>query len=214
MIEVELKFEITPAVWPQVDQFLTQTQFMRQVWNLDRYYDTADFNLLNQAVFVRMRNKARLEFKFNEQAELAHTHCTEYTFSLVPEPEPARQMNALFSRFLPGWRYAKTVHEAIARNRLCEMARIENYRMQYALEDAIVSIDRVKELGDFLEMEIECREEWETQQSLMRLEGMVAGIALRTVRVGYVELWLQKYYPHIYQRGKYREDPLSSSGAG
>lgn len=214
MIEVELKFEITPATWPQLEQHLAEMQFVRQVRNSDHYYDTADFRLLSQAVFVRVRNQARLECKFNERAEPAHTHCTERAFSLVPEPEQASQMNALFSRFLPGWRCANTVHEAIAHNGLCVMVHIENHRTQYALEDMIVCVDRVEGLGDYLEIETQCREERETQQALVRLEGMAAGIALRPVRVGYVERWLQKHHPQVYQRGKYQEEPLSSTEGG
>jgi adenylate cyclase class IV len=214
MIEVELKFEIPSAAWPQLEQRVAEMQFVCQVRNSDVYYDTADFRLLSQAIFVRVRNQARLECKFNERAAPAHTHCTEHTFSLSPGPEHVSQMNALFSRFLPGWQDAKTVHEAIAQNGLREMAHIENLRTQYAREDLIVCVDRVEGLGDFLEIEIQCREERETQQALVRLERMAAGIALKPVRVGYVERWLQKHHPQVYQRGKYHEEPLSSTEAG
>jgi adenylate cyclase class IV len=206
MIEVELKFEITPAAWPQLEQQLATMQFVRQLRNSDLYYDTADFDLLSQAVFVRVRNQARLEFKFNERAAPAHTHCTEQAFSLAPEPGQVAQMNALFSRFLPGWRRAMTVHEALAHNSLREVAQIENHRTQYAWEDLIVCLDRVEGLGDFLEIEMQCREERETHQALAQLERVAVGFALRPVRVGYVERWLQKHNPQAYLRGNYQEE--------
>ena len=72
MIEVELKFETTPAAWPQLEKQLATMQLVRHLRNSDIYYDTANFDLLSQAVFVRVRNHARLEFKFNEQAASAH----------------------------------------------------------------------------------------------------------------------------------------------
>ncbi len=207
MIEVELKFEIAPAAWPQLEQHLAGMQFVCQVRNSDRYYDTADFDLLSQAVFVRVRNQARLECKFNERAAPAHTDCTERAFPLAPEPGQASEMNALFSRFLPGWRSARTVHEALAHNGLLELARIENHRTQYAWEDLVVCVDRVEGLGDFLEIETQCREERETEQALARLERVVVGIALRPVRVGYVERWLRIHHPQAYVRGNYQEEP-------
>src|SRR6266516_5338939 len=97
-----------------------ELKFVSQVLNSEDYYDTADFRLLSQAIFVRVRNQVHLECKFNERAAPAHTHCTEHTFSLVPEPEQGSQMNPLVSRILPAWQYAKTVHEAIVQNSLHE----------------------------------------------------------------------------------------------
>jgi adenylate cyclase, class 2 len=205
MIEVELKFETTPAAWPQLEKQLATTQFVRHLRNSDIYYDTANFDLLSQAVFVRVRNHARLEFKFNEQAASAHTHCTERAFSLVPEPGSAQEMHTLFSRFLPGWRCAETVSEALSHNGLIELARIENRRVQYTWENLVVCVDQVEGLGEFLEIETQCNEESETHQALARLEHMAAGLAVRQIRIGYVERWLQKHHPQAYQRGKYHE---------
>jgi adenylate cyclase class IV len=208
MIEVELKFEITPTARPQLEKQLARMQLARHLRNSDIYYDTADFNLLSQAVFVRVRNHTRLEFKFNEQAAPEHTHCTERAFSLVPESrqaQEAQEMHALFSRFLPGWRSAETVSEALSHNGLIELARIENRRVQYAWENLVVCMDQVEGLGDFLEIETQCNEESETHQALARLEHMAAGLDARPVRVGYVERWLQKHHPQAYKRGKYHE---------
>jgi adenylate cyclase class IV len=205
MIEVELKFELLPTSWPQLEEQLTTMQLTRRMRNSDTYYDTAGFDLLRQAVFVRVRNQMHLEFKFNEQAAPAHIQSTERVFSLVPEPRQAEEMNALFSRFLPQWRPADTVKEALQQNGLIELAVIENRRVQYRYDDLVVCVDRVEGLGDFVEIETQCEEGSDTQQAIAKMHRFAAGFAARQVRVGYVELWLQKHRPRAYQRGKYHQ---------
>jgi len=205
MIEVELKFELLPTSWPQLEERLTAMQLTRRTRNSDIYYDTAGFDLLRQAVFVRVRNHMRLEFKFNEQAAPAHIQSTERVFSLMPEPPQAEEMNALFSRFLPQWRSADTVKEALHQNGLIELAHIENRRVQYKYDDLVICVDQVEGLGDFVEIETQCEEGSDTRQAVAQVQCLAAGFAARQVRVGYVELWLQKHHPRAYQRGKYHE---------
>jgi len=205
VIEVELKFELLPTSWPQLKEQLQTMQLARRLRNSDTYYDTPGFDLLSQAVFVRVRNHLQLEFKFNEQAAPAHIQSTERVFSLMPELRQAEEMNALFSRFLPQWRSADTVEEALRQNGLIELAHIENRRAQYTYENLVICVDQVEGLGDFVEIETQCEEGSDTQQAVGRVQDFAAGFAARQVRVGYVELWLQKHHPQAYRRGKYHE---------
>ena len=205
MIEVELKFEISSASWPRLEEKLARMHLARRLWNADTYFDTATFDLLGQAVFVRVRNHQRLEFKYNEQAAPAHLHCIERMFSLEPEPPRAQEMNTLFSQFLSRWRAADTVHEALHQNGLIELARIENRRVEYTSENLVVCVDLVEGLGDFVEIETQCEEDSDTQQAVARVQDFAAGFVARQMRIGYVELWLQKHHPRAYKRGKYHE---------
>jgi adenylate cyclase, class 2 len=208
MTEVELKFEIAPGSWPQIEEQCATLQLVCRLRNSDTYYDTAGFDLLSQAVFVRVRNHLHLEFKFNEQAAPAHIQCTERVFSLIPDPRPAEEMNTLFSRFVPRWRSANTVKEALRQNGMIKIAYIENQRVQYTYEDFVVSVDHVEGLGDFVEIEAQCEEGSDTSQVEAleaQMQRFAAGFAARQVRVGYVELWLQKHHPQAYQRGKYHQ---------
>jgi adenylate cyclase, class 2 len=205
VIEVELKFELLPSSWPLLEEQLATMQLARRLENSDIYYDTADFDLLSQAVFVRVRNHQHLEFKFNEQAAPAHIQSIERVFSLMPEPAQAEAMNTLFIRFLPRWRSANTVNEALRQNGLIELARIENRRVQYTNENLTVCVDQVEGLGEFVEIETQREEDSETQQAIVYVQEFAAGFAARQVRVGYVELWLQKHNPRAYRRGKYHE---------
>lgn len=203
-----MKFEIAPGSWPQFKEQFATMQLARRLSNADTYYDTKEFDLLRQAVFVRVRNHRHLEFKFNERAAPAHIQSTERVFSLMPEPRQAAEMNALFSRFLPRWRSANTVEEVLHQNGLIELARIENQRVQYTYDDLLVCVDQVEGLGEFVEIEAQCEEGSDTNQVEAleaQVHGFAAGFAARQVRVGYVELWLQKYLPQAYQMGKYHE---------
>lgn len=208
MIEVELKFEIAPASRPRLEEHLATIGPARCLKNTDTYYDTPAFDLLSQAVFVRVRNQDRLEFKFNEQAAPAHNHCTERVFSLESEPRQAEEMNNLFSGFLPDWRKAGTVNQALQQNGMIELARIENHRSEYTCENLIVCVDQVEGLGNFLEIETQCEEESEIDQAVSRVQAFAAGVVARQVHIGYVELWLQKYHQYAYHQGKYQELPM------
>ena len=205
MIEVELKFELLPTSRPQLEEKLAAMLFLRRLRNSDTYYDTAGLDLLSQAVFVRVRNHLHLEFKFNEVAAPEHMQSKERVFSLMPESRRAEEMNALFSRFLPGWRCADTVEEALHRNCLIELAHIENQRAQYADENLVICVDEVEGLGAFVEIEMQCEEGSDTHQAVARVQDFATCFAARQVRVGYVELWLQKHHPRAYRIGKYHE---------
>lgn len=205
MIEVEWKFELSLKSWPWLLERVATLHPTRPIENSDSYYDTETLDLLRQAVFVRVRNHQQLEFKFNEQAATAHTQSTERIFSLVPEQQHAKEMNRLFSRFLPQWRSAETVEEALHNNRLVKLAHIEKQRVQYVDDDLVVCVDHVKGLGDFLEIEVQCEEGSDTSQTEAKIQRFVSGLEARQVRVGYVELWLQKHHLQAYQVGKYQE---------
>ena len=203
MIEVELKFELLPTSWPRLEKQLTTMKSLRFLRNSDIYYDTIEFDLLRQAVFVRVRNHTSLEFKFNEQASPLHNQCTERVFPLVPELHQVREMNALFSRYLPHWRPVDTVAEVMHKNSLVELAQIENRRVQYTYDNLVICVDQVEGLGDFLEVEMMCEEGSDTIEAEASMHCFASRFSARQVRVGYVELWLQKHHPQAYQIGRY-----------
>jgi adenylate cyclase class IV len=203
VIEVEMKFELLQESRSRFKEHFATMQLVHCLRNSDIYYDTPAFDLLSQAVFVRVRNHLRLEFKFNEQAAPAHIQSTERSFPLTPEPSQVEEMNVLFSQFLPHWRSADTVEEALCRNGLIELVRIENQRDQYSYGNLTICMDQVEGLGEFVEIEMQCEEGSDTKPAIAQVQELVAGFAAHHVRVGYVELWLKKYHPQAYQKGKY-----------
>jgi adenylate cyclase class IV len=205
VIEVEMKFELLPTSRSRLEEKLATMQFLGRLENSDTYYDTASFDLLSQAVFVRVRNHQHLEFKFNTEAAPAHIQSTERIFSLMPDLCRTEEMNALFSRFLPRWRFADTVEEALHQNSLIVLAHIENRRAQYAYENLVICVDEVEGLGEFVEIEMQCEDGSDTRHAVARVQDFAVGFDAPQVCVGYVELWLQKHHPRAYQMGKYHE---------
>ncbi len=210
MIEVELKFEVPagsrPLLQTKIDALCASP--LEQIENVDTYYDTACFACLQQAVFIRIRNHMYLELKYHEHADPAHMHSTERAFPLELAPTQMQEVNLLCSRFIPTWRQAGTIEEAIHTNGLAQFVHIENRRTRYVYGDLVLCIDSVEGLGDFFEVETHCKEAAKIEAAIARLQGFIASLALpslRRVKVGYVELWLRLHLPQVYQLGTFQE---------
>jgi len=210
MIEVELKFELSPGSWRQLQAQLGAiplVSLVGRVDDVDIYYDTASFDCFRQAVFLRLRNRTRMEIKFHEDDDPDHMRSTERAFPLESGPQLVQEMNALCARFMPAWRKVNTVEDAIRANDLVELARIRKQRTQYTYKDLILCIDHVEGLGDFFELETHGQEGAETDQAVTRLQSFIHRLALsdlEPVRIGYVEMWLRQHHPRLYHQGKYR----------
>lgn len=204
MIEVELKSILSLQARARLKRELTGFTQQERVHNLDIYYDTPGFTLFQRAVFVRMRNNTHVQFKFNRTGERAHVQSIEHTFPVQPTAEQAKDMNTMFAYFLPQWKAAPDMAQAIESNDLIELARIDNVREIYTDGTITVSLDAVAGLGEFVELEAHCEEGTETHQILRRLHDFLDKIDLQHLRLGYVELWLHRYRPAVYRLGRYQ----------
>ena len=203
MIEIELKCELSPQLLEKVRQKIQGMQFRGTVYNHDVYFDTPTWDLLRRAVFVRVRNDQRIEFKFNEDASQEHKLAVERVFPIQPSPADLDRLNSLFAYFLPTWMPAISFEDALMKNHLVQLVSINNTRESYADEHIGLSIDHVKGLGDFLEVETLCEEGADLTQAQARLQTFFADLHVEHIKVGYVELWLHKHNLEAYQVGRY-----------
>jgi adenylate cyclase class IV len=203
LIEIELKCELSPQLLEKVRQKTQGMEFRGTVYNQDIYYDTPTWDLLRRAVFVRVRNNQKIEFKFNEDASQEHKLAVERIFPLQTTSTDLDRLNSLFTYFLPSWQSATSFEDALAKNHLTQLVCINNTREVYANEQIDLSIDHVKGLGDFLEVETQCEEDADATQAQARLDAFVADLHVEHIKVGYVELWLYKHNPEAYQAGRY-----------
>ena len=203
LIEIELKCELSPQLLEKVRHKIQGMQFRGTAYNHDIYYDTPNWDLLRQAVFVRIRNSQKIEFKFNEDASPEHKQAFERVFPLQTSSSDLDRLNSLFAYFLPAWTPATSFEDALGKNKLVQLVGINNTREAYADEHIDLSIDHVKGLGDFLEIETQCEEDADTTQAQARLQAFVADLHVQHIKVGYVELWLYKHNPEAYQAGRY-----------
>lgn len=204
MIEVEFKYAIDPQVKPRLEAKLRDAQFDRLVQNSDIYYDTLTYDLLQKAVFFRVRNQQTLQFKFNERAEKAHIESTERTFSLSAQAEHIAAINTLFAHFLPTWQAGLSWEDALQKNRLVVLAHIENTRRQYIYDSVKLCVDTITNIGEFLEVEVECEEGTNTHHLQSHLRHIFGDVVAEPLSVGYVELWLHQHNLQAYHKGVYR----------
>jgi hypothetical protein len=127
----------------------------------------------------------------------------ERIFPLQPSSTDLDRLNSLFTYFLPTWTPITSPEDALIKNGLIHLASINNTRESYANEHISLSIDHVKGLGDFLEVETHCEEDDDTTKAEATLQAFVADLHVEHIKVGYVELWLYKYNPAAYQVGRY-----------
>lgn len=203
MIEVELKFSLPQQARAKLQEKLHSAEFIGTIHNVDIYYDTAAFDLLKQAVFVRIRNGSLLQIKFNEEIEKVHGQVTERTFPLSSYLDHIEEMNSLFRKFLLAWNTASSFEEAILKNKLVALVQINNEREAYVANGIYISLDRVEALGDFLEIEADYEEGSDTSHAVDTLTSFIADLNLQRIKTGYVELWLRIHNPHAYSLGKY-----------
>lgn len=206
MQEVELTCEATPAVQERLQAYLRDREPDGIMVNDDRYYDTPEATLYEQAVFARVRANGTtrtLQFKFDEPgSDQQHIRCTERAFPLSEEPLPDG-VHALFAHFLPAWKPASSWSAVCVANHLGELTRICNTRHLYHLEQMTLCLDHVEEVGLFVEVEVLCEEGEDTQQARARVRQFVERIGGIPLSAGYVELALQRNKPAIYARGRY-----------
>jgi len=203
LIEIELKCELSLQLLEKVRQKIQGMEFRGTVYNHDIYYDTPAWDLLRRAVFVRVRNNQKIEFKFNEDASPEHKQALERIFPLQTSPSDLDRLNSLFAYFLPTWIPATSFEDAITKNKLIQLVSVNNTREVYTDGQIDLSIDHVKGLGDFLEIETQCEEDADTTQSQALLQAFVADLHVQHIKVGYVELWLYKHNLKAYQAGRY-----------
>lgn len=206
MQEIEQTCEVTPAVQEQLWAYLVGREPDAIVTNDDRYYDTPEARLYEQAVFVRVRTnetQRTLQCKFDEpESDRHHISCTERAFALTEAPLP-EGVHTIFTHFLPSWQPAASWAEACTRNHLEELTRITNTRYTYSLEHFTLCLDHVQDIGTFVEVEILCEEGANTQEAWARVCQFVETIGGVPLTAGYVELALRRNKPEIYARGLY-----------
>jgi len=200
--EIELKFAVEkPAL---LEEFLEGLEQIGEKRVADEYFDTSEGKFFKKAVFIRIRNKKQLDFKYNfEDFENLHEECEEHSFE-IPLKKISLPALSRLCRILdlkppenPSWDSLKRV------NRLKVFVKINRQRKIYEDRDFKYAHDKVKKLGDFLEAEkmINGKKSLATVKEKMRKR--LAGLGLKPVNVGYVELYLRKHDFNLYRQGRY-----------
>jgi predicted adenylyl cyclase CyaB len=201
-IEVELKFQILDE--EQVRNFLNTLSSIDRRRIVDIYLDTENADLYKKGLFIRIRDSRILDFKYNlKDEERKHEHCEEHSFSLPLTIESLKEINkickilSLVEIANPSLEEFKT-----GNNFICSVI-IDKNRERYKDESFTFSLDDVKGLGKFLEIEAHTANEEALGKIKEKMRERLKGLKLKLITTGYNELYWKKHNIEIYRQGRY-----------
>ena len=211
MIEIELRFHVkTPPPG------LTGLAPQKEKSQIDIYYDTADYTLFRRGIFLRVRNNHRLDFKGNlqDRAEIQHDYCDEFGFDLSKIPAESPKINQLLK--LSGIDADKAysdLNDFLRYNNLSVFATIDKKRLEYKIADMLITLDDVKDIGLFIEAELNVPDDTAERDIKQHIEDMrikltehgVLGPDARASNIGLVEEYLKLHNRTAYDLGLYKE---------
>lgn len=201
MIELELKYKLNKI--PDITEKISDEKEVEDI-----YYDTSDYKLIRKGNFLRLRNKKSIDFKLSTN-DLTHLFCKETNFSI--DKFKGKEITEVLNNI--GVNIEVSSFDELIKA-LNILAPIKKHRKVYQLEPNVVMvIDKVEELGIFLEIEYDIDKESITQEEAVYYKKYLVDIlkkknlisdADEEIHVGYVELYLKKYNMNAYNLGLYK----------
>lgn len=206
-IEIEFKFQVLDR--DQIDNFLSNLRFIDKKRTVDVYLDTKDGDLYKKGIFIRIRDNKNLEFKFNledfKNLEMIsnHDHCDEYSFPLPLTNRSLDAINQICN--ILGLRVIKppTLKEFKTLNNFVELMIISKIRKKYEDEKFEYSLDDVKGLGLFLEIEARTSNGDDLEKIKDKMRENIRNLRLKLITTGYGELYWREHNFDLYKQGRY-----------
>lgn len=205
--ELELKFQVLNK--EQLNNFLGKLKFLKRVSTKDVYLDTKDANLYKKGIFVRIRDGSKLQIKFNysdiiNQNKLSmHEICSEYSFNLPLSKNDVEKLNEVLKILSLNQISSSSIHELKERNSLVDSIVIEKEREIFTDGKFLITVDKVKDLGTFLEIEAKVKDDEDVEEIKKEMLNLVKNLDLKRITTGYNELWWRKHDFNVYLQGRY-----------
>jgi predicted adenylyl cyclase CyaB len=215
-IEIELRYEIETSNFDLALKPIKQSQI------IDIYYDVNDGNFYKKGVFIRKRNNKKLDFKFNLEDFINtdnpndHTHCDEYSFEIPFAKNQLPNMKEVCSILELDLPLEFSFNGFLKTNDLLSFIKVDKQRTISKDNDYIISIDEVKGLGKFLEIERDVeidKDNEDYQQRFNKIKKEIDDYAnqlasqsnfqIKRNHTGYCELILRESNFELYKQGKY-----------
>lgn len=200
-IEIELRYKIVEEAG--LPQFIESLAFVKKEHIIDIYFDTPDANLLERGIYIRQRNGSKMDIKFNraclEDPTLEYQpYCEEHSFKV---PLMTEQLPEFYSvvQYL-GLKPAQSFEQFKSNNNFIEHRIIDKVRSTYRLEDFVIVIDVVKDLGTFLEIEIMAPDISHLDAITKRMQDILSPLKLERLKIGTEALVLRKQnFQHYFK---------------
>jgi len=205
--EIELKFEVLDEI--NLIKFLNSLKYIDKIKISDYYFDTKNADLFNKGIFIRIRNKSRLDFKFNKdhfykhKSYCLHDFCDELSFDMPLKPKDTIKINNICSILnLNKIKKADFSHFKLINN-LIKSVIINKTRKSYTDDIFHYYLDNVKNLGKYLEIEyLSCNKGYidEIKNKMLK---KISNLKVKHINIGYNEIYYRKYNLNIYLKGLY-----------
>lgn len=204
MIEIELKLEVEN--FPNFKDY----QCVKEKHIVDVYYDTSDYKLISTGNFLRNRNNSKVDFKLN-LGDLTHTFCNETSFNYQGF-KANKSLSKIFKNLgIPYYDNFNNFDEFLIVNNLSKLAVIDKNRKEYKIDDLIVSLDDARDIGKFIEIEMDLPDGTEFDKSKItsymidKLTSKNLLGSYKKVNIGYVELYLKRHNIEAYNLGLFKD---------
>jgi adenylate cyclase, class 2 len=173
---------------------------------VDIYFDTLNADLIERGIYVRLRNNQKIDIKFNRAClddptlEL-QPYCEEYSFILPFSSEQLPLLNTINTDLK--LKHASSFEEYKTVNNLIDHRTVDKTRTTYSIEDFVISIDEVKGLGKFLEIELMDNKTDALDAVTKRMKEILSSLELKPLKTGYDSLMLRKQNFQQYLRGRF-----------
>lgn len=203
--EIELRYKILDG--SQLPAFLKPLHKISQKNDLDIYLDSPDVRLYQQGIFVRVRNNKKIEFKFNRDC-INNPHlglqdyCEEHSFALPLAPIDFDTFNtvATYLGFLPcTYNFESWKQE----NNLAVHYSVDKVRTSYQHKLFTLSIDEVKNLGTFLEIELMATTVENVAPIKQEMQEFLSPLSLEPLKTGYGTLMVRQNNFEQYLLGRF-----------
>jgi len=206
--EVEVKFHVK-----SIPDILTKLTPIFKKKQSDIYYDKPEYSLLRGGNFMRIRDNSCLDFKLYS-GDLTHLSCNEININLSEIYTHSDVVLKTLDHL--GLKYPKTIisfDDILSCNQMIVLANINKERLEYCFSNGVtVYFDNVYNLGCFIEADIMIPKKIllttikEAEDLLLKtlFDNEIINGNSNRVRLGYVELFLQKNNPIAFELGLYK----------
>ena len=205
-IEIELRYEIIDD--SKISEFTKKLQFVSERRVVDVYFDTVCASLIKRGIYIRLRDHCKIDIKFNRACledptlEL-QAYCEEHSFSLPLTSADWVRFNQL-NQELGLLANAECDFEVYKMsNHLIEHRVVDKMRSSYTLQNFVVVIDKVVELGTYLEIELMAENEYLIEKIAADMRDILKGLPLKPLKTGYDSLILRKQNFEQYLQGRF-----------
>ena len=205
-IEIELRYQVVDE--SQVSRFVQSLKFLHKKRVIDIYLDTSTADLIKRGIYIRIRDNAKVDIKFDKECLTNKTlglqaYCEEHSFVLPLVPDDLTKLNVISKELGLYQAQSLDFEEYKTRNNLLEHRTVDKVRSSYRADEFVIVVDEVTDLGTFIEIEMMAEDTSRLESVRARMQEVLKDLNLNPLRTGYDSLVLRKHNFAQYLQGRF-----------